>query len=109
MKNKLALACVAFGSLLATVPAMATDSDADRGRPKAVVKGSAITTSIKTKLAAEHVTSLGRIYIDTDKDGGVWMRGHARTQEVADRAAAIARETDGVSSVHSQIKVKKDW
>jgi len=109
MKQTLALACVAVGSLLVPVLAMASDSDADRRRPKAVVNHSAITTSIKTRLAAEHVTNLGRIYVETDTAGGVWMRGHARTREVADRAAEIARETDGVSSVHSQIKVKKDW
>jgi len=109
MKKTAALACLAIGSLLVPALAMAVDSDAERGRPKTVVKASAITTLIKTRLAAEHVTNLGRIYVDTDKDGGVWMRGHARTREVADRAAEIARETDGVSSVHSQIKVKKDW
>jgi hyperosmotically inducible periplasmic protein len=109
MKNKLALTCVVIGSLLAPVLAIAADSDADREHPKAFVKDSAITTAIKSKLAAEHITSLGRIHVDTDKDGVVWLRGHAKTQETADRAAQIARETEGVKSVHSRIKVKKDY
>jgi hyperosmotically inducible periplasmic protein len=108
MKNKLALTCVVVASLLVPVLAVA-DSDADREHPKAFVKDSAITTAIKTKLAAEHITSLGRIHVDTDIDGVVWLRGHAKTQEAADRAAQIARETDGVRSVHSHITVKKDY
>jgi hypothetical protein len=41
-----------------------SDSDADRSHAKAFVKDSAITTKIKTKLAAEHITSLGRIHVD---------------------------------------------
>ena len=109
MKNKLALTCVVIGSLLAPILAIAADSDADREHPKAFVKDSAITSAIKTKLAAEHVTSLGRIHVDTDKDGVVWMHGHAKTQEAADRAAQIARETEGVKAVHSRITVKKDY
>ena len=87
---------------------MAQDSDADRAHPKAFVKDSAITTKIKTKLAAEHIASLGRIHVDTDKDGVVWLTGRARTQEAIDKAVSIARETEGVKDVHSHIKIKKD-
>ena len=72
------------------------------------VKDSVITTKVKTKLAAEHITSLGNIHVDTDADGVVWLHGTAHTQEAADKAVAIARETDGVKGVHSRIKVKKD-
>src|ERR1700688_2547490 len=109
MKTKFALTCVVFGILLGPVVALAAeDSDADRSHPKAFVKDSAITTKIKTKLAAEHITSLGKIHVDTDADGVVWLHGTAHTQEAADKAVAIARETEGVKGVHSRIKVKKD-
>jgi hyperosmotically inducible protein len=109
MKNKLGITCVVFGALLGSAMAMADqDSDADRSHPQAFVKDSAITIAIKTKLAAEHITSLGRIHVDTDKDGVVWLKGSARTQEAADKAESIARETEGVKSVHSHIKIKKD-
>ena len=84
------------------------DADAARPHPKAFVKDSAITMKIKTKLAAELITSLGRIHVDTDKDGVVWLTGSARTQDAADKAEAIARATEGVEAVHSHIKVKKD-
>jgi hyperosmotically inducible protein len=93
MKTKLVMTCLVCGMLLGPAVTMAQDSDADRSHPKAFVKDSAITTEIKTKLAAEHITSLGRIHVDTDKDGVVWLSGSARTQEAIDKAVSIARET----------------
>jgi len=109
MKTNFALTCLACGTLLGSVVALAgEDSDSDRSHPAAFVKDSAITTKIKTKLAVDHLTSLGRIHVDTDKDGIVWLGGSARTQEAADKAVAIARETEGVKSVHSDIKIKQD-
>jgi hyperosmotically inducible protein len=74
----------------------------------AYVKDSAITTEIKTKLAAEHLTSLGHIHVGTDADGVVWLSGSARTREAADKAVSIARDISGVTRVHSNIKVRSD-
>jgi hyperosmotically inducible periplasmic protein len=109
MKTKLAATCLVFGTLLGfTAITVAQDSDTDRSHPAAFVKDSAITSKIKAKLAADHVTSMGRIHVDTDKDGVVWLSGSARTQEAADKAVSIARGTEHVKSVHSDIRVKKD-
>src|ERR1700682_4470107 len=108
-KINLAVTCLIAGALLAPVVSYSADeTDSDRSHPKAFVKDSAITTKIKSKLAAEHVTSLGRIHVDTDADGVVWLHGTAHTKEAADKAVAIARETEGVKGVHSRITVKKD-
>ena len=68
MKYKLATTCFVIGTVLAPVAAYAADSDKDRSKPATFVKDSVITTKIKTKLAAEHITSLGRIHVDTDKN-----------------------------------------
>ena len=108
MKAKLAVTCLICSMLLGSAVTMAEDSDADRSHPKAFVKDSAITMKIKTKLAAEHITSLGRIHVDTDKDGVVWLSGSARTREAIDKAVAIAKETEGVKDVRNHIKIKKD-
>ena len=109
MKSALATTCLVFGTLLGSAVAWAgEDSDTDRSHPVTFVKDSAITTAIKAKLAAEHLTSMARIHVDTDKDGVVWLTGSARTQEAADKAASIARETEHVKSVHSDVKVEKD-
>jgi hyperosmotically inducible protein len=109
MKTKIALACVLAGTLIGPVVAMATDdTDADRAHPEAFVKDSAITVSVKTQLAAEHITSLGRISVDTDNNGVVYLSGTARSQEAIDKAVSIARETEHVKSVHSTLTIKQD-
>ena len=74
MNRKLAVGVLAISALLGSAVVLAADdSDADRSHPKAFVKDSAMTMKIKTKLAAEHIASLGRIHVDTDKDGVVWL------------------------------------
>jgi hyperosmotically inducible periplasmic protein len=108
MNRTLALTTVAFCGLLGSAAALAADSDTDRSHPSAFVKDSAITTEIKSKLASEHITSLGRIHVDTDKDGVVWLSGSARTQAAIDKAVSIAQNTEHVRSVHSDIKIKAD-
>jgi hyperosmotically inducible protein len=108
MRNKSLIMLLAAGSLLGSVVAVAADSDSDRSHPKTFVKDSAITAKIKTKLAADHLTSLGRIHVDTDKAGRVELSGTARTQEAIDAAVSLAKNTEGVTDVHSTIKIKKD-
>jgi len=106
--TKRIIACVLAASLLAPVIGLAQDSDTDRSHPAQFVKDSAITAAIKTKLAADHPASLGRLKVDTDKDGVVWLSGTARNRQEADRAVEIARGTDGVVRVKSDIVVRPD-
>jgi hyperosmotically inducible protein len=96
------------GSLLAPIAARAADSDADRAHPEAFVKDSAITTKVKAKLAAENMSSLAHIRVDTDRNGIVVLSGTAHSQAPIDKAVAIARGTEGVTSVQNHIKVKAD-
>lgn len=102
------LVLVAALALATPIVTHAADTDADRSQPGTYVKDSAITAKIKTKLAAEHITSLERIKVDTDANGIVWLSGSAKTSEAVERAATIARDTDGVRSVENHIVVKKD-
>jgi len=66
----------------------------------------ALTTKIKSKLAAESPGTMARIKVDTDKDGVVWMSGEAKTQAEAQKAMDIAKGTEGVKSVKSDIKIQ---
>jgi hyperosmotically inducible protein len=84
----------------------ADDSTSDSAQAMEFVKEAAITTEIKTKLAAENITSLERIHVDTDKDGVVWLSGTASTRKAAHKAVSIARDTEHVRDVHSDITVK---
>ena len=82
------------------------DSDKDRSSPVTFVKDSVITTKIKTILAAEiHFGSLKDIKVETDKNGAVFLSGMAHSQAEVDKAVSIARDTKGVVTVHSDIRI----
>jgi hyperosmotically inducible protein len=108
MKFKLATTCFVIGTVLASVAAYAADSNTDRSNPANYVKDSVITTKIKTQLAAKHAGSMMHISVDTDKNGIVWLTGTANNQAEVDQAVAIARNTEGVKSVKSELTIQKD-
>ena len=108
VNTKTLAALFVTAALLAPVVVRAAESDADRKHPVAFVKDSVITTKVKAKLAAEKMSSLAKVSVDTDRNGMVVLSGNARSQEAIDKAGSIARETEGVTSVQNDIKVKKD-
>jgi hyperosmotically inducible periplasmic protein len=85
--------------------AMADEAAADNTSHH-FVKDSAITTKVKAKLAAKHLSTLTRIKVDTDADGVVWLSGRAPTRDASDLAAMIAKNTEGVNSVHNDIAIE---
>ena len=109
MKYRLATACFVIGAMAAPFATYAEDTakDQDRANPATFVKDSAITTKIKTKLAAENLKSLKNISVDTDQNGIVWMSGTVVSQSEADQAVSIAKNTEGVKSVKANLKVQK--
>lgn len=113
MNTKFIISSVIASVFLWSGVAMADDDkDADRESVKSSIevftRDAAITLKVKTRLAEQHITSLGRIHVDTDNNGDVWLSGSARTQEAATHAVQIARETEGVKSVVSEIVIKQD-
>lgn len=108
MKMKVATTCFVIGALLAPIGSYAADMESDRSHPGTFIKDSAITTKVKAKLAAEKLSSLARIKVDTDKEGVVYLSGVARTQEEANKAVSIASATEGVTSVRNDILIRKD-
>jgi len=108
MKITIASTCFVLAAVLAPAAAFAADSDTDRSHPLTFVSDSVITTKVKAKLADEKMSSLAHIGVDTDAKGAVVLSGNTRSQQDADKAVAIARATEGVTSVTSTIKIKKD-
>jgi hyperosmotically inducible protein len=111
MKTKLAIATLVLGVALS--PAFAAEAPAaegtvDRSSPTTYVKDSAITAKIKTKLASEHLTSLGRIHVDTDANGKVYLSGTARSQADIDKAVSVAQSTEHVVGVQNDLTVRAD-
>jgi hyperosmotically inducible protein len=111
MNFKLTTTILATAALLgsfAVHAATETGTDADRTHPKTFMKNSVITTKVKTHLAEEKLGSLAHIHVDTHGRGAVVLTGSTHTREQADKAIAVARSTEGVTSVKSKIRVKKD-
>lgn len=111
MKTKLALSLVLIGSLLAPAAGYTSDytggtSPSSSTSPKEVIKDSVITSKIKAKMATDKQVSAMRIKVETDKSGVVQLSGTAKSQAEVDRAVAIAREVEGVTSVENNIQIK---
>ncbi len=101
---------IIFSSMLALGvacgPIAMADQDTDTGASHHFIKDSTITTKVKAKLAEKHLSTLTRIKVDTDENGVVWLSGRAPTQDASDLAAMIAKNTEGVNSVHNNIAVE---
>ena len=83
-------------------------ADTGTSSTKEYVNDSVITTKIKTELAAEKMSSLVKINVDTDKNGVVTLSGTTTTQSASDKAVSIAKGVKGVTSVKNEIKVVAD-
>jgi hyperosmotically inducible protein len=107
MNKILVLSCLSLGALLGAAAALAADdADAVATSTRVFVRDSAITTKVKAKLAEDHLTSLARIHVETDKDGVVWLSGTAKTQQAIDAAVTLAGGVEHVRAVHSDVTVK---
>ncbi len=107
MKKLVLLSVVAVAAAyLPAVQANQYGSDTDRSHPGTFVKDSVITTKVKSKLAAKHMSTLTNVKVDTDANGAVWLSGKAPTKDAKDLAGMVAKDTDGVTSVHNDIVVE---
>jgi osmotically-inducible protein OsmY len=48
---------------------------------------------------------LADVKVDTDNQGVVWLSGKAPTKDASDLATMIAKDTDGVVTVHNKIVI----
>lgn len=107
MNSRTANCLFLFGALLLPAAGHAADA-AVPSATTTFVKDSAITAKIKTELAAEKLSSLLRIQVDTDAEGAVTLSGTASNRPSADKAVSIAQAVKGVRSVKDDIKVVAD-
>ena len=105
MKQIILAGMLAAGVALAPL-VFADESGAAPDSSHHFVKDSVITTKVKSKLAAKHMTTLTRIKVDTDENGVVWLSGRAPNQDAVDLATEIAKNTEGVNAVHNDVAVQ---
>src|SRR6185295_6723919 len=72
---------------------------------KANANDAAITTAVKTKLAADRMTSLTRVDVETVK-GTVYLRGVVPDPAAKTRAQELAQKVNGVTNVVNDLKAK---
>ena len=109
MNTRYAVFCALLAAASLPAAALAHDpDDSDHSHPAHWVKDSAITTAIKSKLAAEHLGSLTKLNVETDLNGVVRLSGTAQSKEEEKRAVEIARSTDGVVRVKNDIVVERE-
>jgi len=106
MRNLVIASALAIGVVVAPL-ILAQETTMEQGGGHHFVKDSVITTKVKAKLAAKHMSTLTNIRVDTDENGVVWLSGRAPTQDAVDLATMIAKDTDGVRSVHNDIAVER--
>jgi hyperosmotically inducible periplasmic protein len=121
MKSHIAIACIAACSLAAPGAALAwgnkaTQSNADTTSTTTnathsrsagtAVSDAAITTKVKSEMAAAKDVSAMNIKVDTD-NGVVNLSGTAKSRAEADKAVSIAKNTGGVVSVNNNIQVAR--
>jgi hyperosmotically inducible protein len=68
------------------------------------VNNASITAAVKSKLAAEKVSTLTRIDVDTNQ-GTVYLNGTVESADMKTRAADLARQVSGVKDVVNNLKV----
>ncbi len=81
----------------------AAAKDAYRGTERAV-KDTAITADVKGKLARDRNVRSSGIHVDTIA-GVVTLKGNVPSPEMAEHAAQLAEQTNGVKSVNNQLMV----
>ena len=81
-------------------------ADAAGDRAEALISDAAITSSVKAKLLADTTVSGLKIDVDT-RDGVVTLNGTVDSRAEAERAASLARKTDGVKRVINNTKTSR--
>ena len=107
MRKKLVASLVVVGALSVAPLSVYADkhnTDSTKESVKEQVSDTWITTKIKGDFAKDKMVSATKIHVDTDK-GVVKLTGTAKSQDEADRAAALAKNTKGVVSVVNQVRV----
>ncbi len=90
--------------------AATTDKSTDKPRTAAAgksdqpVKDTTITTKVKAKFVEDKTVSATDIHVKT-VNGVVRLTGNAKSRDESSKAAALAREVEGVKSVTNNIKV----
>ncbi|MBF6630809.1 MAG: BON domain-containing protein [Comamonas sp.] len=98
---------IAFATMVGATVLAVTGCSVARNQQSmgSYVDDAGITTAVKAKFAEDKTVAATAISVETMK-GTVQLSGFAKSQAEKDRAAALARDVKGVSSVRNSIVVR---
>ena len=78
----------------------------DRAKNRDAVSGAALTTKVKSALAADvGLKTVTGIDVDSDTGGIVTLKGKVDSADLKKRAEQVAKKVNGVKSVKNQLQV----
>lgn len=105
MAGMLLMPCTGFTADLSVDSSI--DSKPDSSDPAILIQDSNIANKIKVRLNADkHLGKFKSIRVEADNDGVVLLSGTVHLLSEEEKAVAIARSTEGVVIVKSDIKIK---
>lgn len=96
-----------FISTLICAGFLAQSAMAEPAAPRRYIDGIVTAQQIESKLREEGFSPLTKIDAEAQDDGTVMLKGVAISDAEAARAVNIAKEVNGVTSVQSEILVKR--
>ena len=83
-------------------------TEQDRANNREAVSDAAITTKVKSALAADvGLRTVTGINVDTDAGGVVTLKGQVASDDMKKRAEQVAKKVNGVKSVKNELQVTK--
>lgn len=109
MKRNLATMLFVAGAALAPVAGYAAETQpglvaTTKQAVKETAEDAKITSRIKAAFAKDKAVSVLKIHVNTD-NGTVRLSGRAKSQAEIEQAIAIAKSTEGVTSVQNEMQV----
>ena len=108
MRRSLATVLFVFAAAVAPMTTYAADKQSKMSETKEKIKetaeDAAITAKIILKFADDLLVDANKLRVHTDH-GAVRLRGKAKSQREINRAVEIAKNTEGVTSVTSEIRI----
>jgi hyperosmotically inducible protein len=85
---------------------MHTPSAQDRANNREAVSDTAITTKVKSALAADvGLKTMTNVHVETDNDGIVTLKGEVASADQKKHAGEVAKKVNGVKSVKNELRV----
>lgn len=90
-----------------TAATFVLEAGAEPAAERQYVDGGVMAGQIRSHLASEGFSPITKIDVEANENGSVVLKGEAASDAEATRAVNVAKEVNGVTSVRSEILVRR--